>query len=77
MIRIEIDLAVTLYLSFSILILLIWIAFEWGKKISADLKENKALWQCPTCFYTYIDSRSKEISKCPRCKTLHKKGKKE
>jgi uncharacterized paraquat-inducible protein A len=77
MIPIEIDLAVTLYLGLSILILLIWIIFEWKKRVVTDKKKEDSLWQCPTCFYTYIDSRSENISECPRCKTLHKREEKE
>jgi len=77
MIKIEINLAVAIYLTFSILILIIWIVFECKK--SGYIKSNigSSLWQCPTCFYTYIDSCSENISKCPRCKTLHKKEEKE
>jgi uncharacterized C2H2 Zn-finger protein len=73
MIPIELDLAVALYLAFSILILVTWIVFEWRKSALVNSKTNNSLWQCPTCFYTYIDSCSENISKCPKCKTLHKK----
>jgi uncharacterized C2H2 Zn-finger protein len=73
MIEIRIDLAVALYLGLSIVILVIWIFFE-KRKTAAD-KEGKTenIWKCPVCFYVYVDSRSDRISKCPKCKTLHKK----
>ncbi|MCM8818192.1 MAG: hypothetical protein NC915_01755 [Candidatus Omnitrophica bacterium] len=74
MIKISIDLGTCFYLSISILILILWIFWE-RKKTTNKITENN-LWQCPICFFEYIDSRSKEISKCPRCKTLFKKSEK-
>lgn len=71
MIKIELNLAVSIYLSISLIILLFWVIFEGRKKLSRYSSE-KSLRQCPVCFYAYIDSRAEEISQCPRCKTLHK-----
>jgi len=73
MIRIDLNVAVALYLGFSIVVMFMWIFFEWKKRAITRLKTNNTLWECPTCFYTYIDSCSENISKCPKCKTLHKK----
>lgn len=73
MIKIEIGLAVALYLTMSILILAAWIVSECRKNVFTRSDTNNSLWQCPTCFDVYIDSCSETISKCPKCKTLHKK----
>lgn len=75
MIKVTVDLAVTIYLVLSVIIFLLWIFFEKkGKKFFSE--NTNSLWICPLCFYEYIDSRNKSISQCPRCKTLHKKGEK-
>ena len=74
MIKIPIDLGGCFYLSLSVLILLLWIFLE-GKKKYKKVEEDN-LWKCPLCFLEYIDSKNKEISRCPRCKTLFKKGEK-
>jgi len=76
MIKIELNLAVALYLGISILILLIWVAFEYRKSNRAKEKRYNTLWQCPICFHIYIDSRSETISRCPKCSTLHKREEK-
>lgn len=76
MIKIEIDFMVTLYLIISILILVIWIIFERKNKSFYKADTDNFLWECPTCFYTYIDSCSEGISKCPKCQTLHRKREK-
>lgn len=74
MIKISIDLGACIYLTISVIILFLWIFFENKKKFKG--KEENNLWKCPICFYEYIDSRNREISRCPRCKTLHKKNEK-
>ncbi|MCD6408300.1 hypothetical protein J7L87_04535 [bacterium] len=76
MIKIEIDVAVSIYLSLSIIILLFWIVFERKSRARIKRKKEDFLWTCPICFYTYIDSKSESISRCPRCKTLHRRGEK-
>jgi len=72
MIKIELNLAVSIYLSVSLIILVLWLVFEWRKKLSR-YSLGKSLRQCPVCFYAYIDSHAEEISQCPQCKTLHKR----
>jgi hypothetical protein len=74
MIKIPVDMACCIYLSISVIILFVWLFWE-NKKKFKNIDENN-LWQCPLCFYEYIDSINKDISRCPRCKTLHKKGEK-
>jgi len=77
MIKIDFTLAITLYLGFSIIILLVWIVSEWKKRGAAsEINKTDSLWRCPICFYDYIDSCSESISKCPKCRTLHKRQEK-
>ncbi|MCM8829556.1 MAG: zinc-ribbon domain-containing protein [Candidatus Omnitrophica bacterium] len=76
MIKIEINLAVVLYLSISILILFIWIFFDYRKDKRVKEDNYNTLWQCPICLHIYIDSRAENISRCPRCNTLHKREEK-
>ncbi|MCM8761902.1 MAG: hypothetical protein NC905_02770 [Candidatus Omnitrophica bacterium] len=76
MIKIEINLAVALYLGISIIILLIWIVFEYRKDKRVKEKNYNNLWQCPICFHIYIDSRAETISRCPKCNTLHRREEK-
>ncbi|MCX8081926.1 MAG: hypothetical protein N3D17_00765 [bacterium] len=76
MIKIEINLAVSIYLTVSIFILLLWILFEYRKDNKEKARRYDTLWQCPICFYTYIDSRSENISRCPKCSTLHSREEK-
>ncbi|MCM8766881.1 MAG: hypothetical protein NC917_00130 [Candidatus Omnitrophica bacterium] len=75
MIKIPIDLAATIYLIISVCILFMWFILEKKTKY-IRIKKEDTFWICPLCFYEYVDSRSKDISRCPRCKTLHKKGEK-
>ncbi len=77
MIKINVDTALTLYLVLPIIILIIWLFFEKRANKPFRIKSENYLWKCPVCFYVYVDSKSDTISRCPRCKTLHKKGEKE
>jgi hypothetical protein len=77
MIRIELDLAVAIYLSLSLVILLVWLVYESRGRSAGSLRSPKSLWQCPLCFYFYIDSLADDISRCPQCGSLHRKGEKE
>jgi len=74
MIKIPIDLGTCIYLSISVIILFLWLFWE-RRKITKK-ESNNNFWKCPLCFFEYIDSRNEEMSRCPRCKTLFKKGEK-
>lgn len=73
MIKIELTFAITVYLFLSLFILFLWIYKEAKKRTSLKLKKEDYLWECPLCFYVYIDSSGSDISKCPLCGSLHKK----
>ncbi|MDD3726577.1 MAG: hypothetical protein PHI44_05215 [Candidatus Ratteibacteria bacterium] len=76
MIKIGISSATALYLNISILLLLIWVVSEHRKSNKERERNYNTLWQCPLCFYIYIDSHSEHISRCPKCSTLHKREEK-
>ena len=74
MIRIELTFAALLYVSLSLVLLLIWFFFEEKRKFTRARSPEESLWHCPTCFDYYIDSHSESISQCPRCSALHKRS---
>jgi len=68
MIKVDISMALFLYLFFSVfIVLLAWIFISFGTKLKTFSSEEKYIWHCSICGHTYIDSRHDEISKCPRC----------
>lgn len=72
MIDLDISQAVFLYLFFSVIgILILWIFFEQKFKFVYFREEDKYIWQCDICAYTYVDSQSENMSKCPRCKSFN------
>ena len=72
MIRIELDVAVAIYVGLSLILLLLWMIVERRSSAGGQIGRSDMLWSCPTCLFVYIDSRSDLISECPRCKSLHK-----
>ena len=72
MIRLDISQAVFLYLLISVVgIFILWIFFEERLKFLYFREEEVYVWQCNICAYTYIDSRSADISRCPRCNSYN------
>ena len=68
MIKLDISTAIFLYLFFTaIVILIVWSFFNFGTRFSNYIADEKYIWHCPICAYTYIDSRHEDISRCPRC----------
>jgi len=68
MIKVDISVALFLYLFFSVVIvLLMWVFFSFGTKMKTFSSEEKYIWHCTICDNTYIDSRHDDISQCPRC----------
>lgn len=74
MIKLDLSVAVALYVSiFVIGILIIWVFSKdryFFKKYKSD---KKFVWQCPICLHVYIDSKNAVISECPRCFSLNKR----
>ncbi len=74
MIKIELSLAVALYLIFSVIgIFILWFFLEKNKNFKRTNPEEKFVWQCSICTFFYVDSRNDEISVCPRCGSYNKR----
>jgi len=73
MIKIGLDTAVTVYLSIGVILLIIWVLVETRRKTRPENSPVNTLWECPVCFFCYVDSLAEGISRCPRCGTLHKR----
>lgn len=77
MIKIELSLAVSLYLVLSVIgILIVWFFLEKKKKVRRANPEEKFVWQCSICTYFYVDSQNEEFSVCPRCGSYNKRKEK-
>ena len=74
MIRVDVSMAIFLYLMSSLIILFfLWIFFEKTTALPKFVREEADVWECAICAYTYVDSTHKEISQCPQCKSYNKR----
>ncbi|MBU1083482.1 MAG: hypothetical protein KKG84_00175 [Candidatus Omnitrophica bacterium] len=68
MIKVDIATALFLYLfSTAVLVLILWSFFDFGTRLKTFSSDERNIWHCTICAYTYIDSKSEEMSICPRC----------
>ena len=75
MIKMDISTALFIYLFFSsILVLIVWSFFDFGTKLKTFSSDEKFIWHCSICVFTYIDSRHEEVSKCPRCASYNQRS---
>lgn len=78
MIKLELSLAVSLYIIFSVIgILIMWIFFDRKGTFRRINPEEKFVWQCHICTFFYIDSQNDEVSVCPRCGSYNSRKEKE
>ena len=78
MIKMDISMALFLYLFFTaVFILIMWSFFDFGTKLKTFSSDEKYIWHCSICSFTYIDSRHEDISKCPRCGSYNQRIKDE
>lgn len=76
MIKIELSLAVSLYLLVSVIgLLAVWFVLERKKTFGRVRPEEKFVWQCSICTFFYIDSQNDDISICPRCGSYNSRKK--
>jgi hypothetical protein len=74
MIKLDISQAVFLYLLFSAMsVLVLWVFFGGAARAPSYGGDKFCVWQCGTCTYTYIDSISGDISRCPLCSSLNER----
>ena len=75
MISVNVDTAIFLYLMFSLCsIFALWVFFERSKSFDRYSIEDKVIWSCEICTYTYVDPTHDTISRCPRCQSLNEKS---
>ena len=73
MISVDFSIAVALYILLTIIILLtLWLADKKHKEKNLSL-DDKFIWFCSICSYTYINTKEDIISTCPRCGSYNKK----
>jgi uncharacterized paraquat-inducible protein A len=78
MIKLDISIALFIYLFFTaVLLLIMWFFVDFGTKMKTFSSDEKHIWHCDICSCTYIDSRHDEISRCPRCGSYNQRNKKE
>ena len=74
MIKMDISVALFVYLFFSAgIVLIVWSFFNFGTKLKTFSSDEKYIWHCNICDYTYIDSVHSEISKCTRCRSYNQR----
>jgi len=73
MIEINFPLAVALYLViFLVAVFFLWLLGRKQKNKELFL-DQKFIWFCSVCTYTYINTKEDNISVCPRCGSYNKK----
>lgn len=76
MIKLDISMAIFIYLLLTtVSLLFIWSFLKFGTKLKTFSSEEKNVWHCPICAFTYIDSTHDDISKCSRCGSYNQKVK--
>ena len=75
MIKLDISIAIFLYLLFSVVIVFIlWIFLDRKSKTENFKVDRKNIYQCEICKYVFIDQKNEDFTRCPRCKNINKKG---
>jgi len=73
MINIDFSLAISLYiLIFLNVTLVIWLVNKKQKDKDLTL-DDRFIWFCSVCTYTYINTKEDVISVCPRCSSYNKR----
>ena len=73
MINLDFRVAVAVYaIIFLSVIFILWFTGK-PQKDKELLLEDKFLWFCSVCTYTFISTKDEAISTCPRCGSYNKK----
>jgi len=73
MISIDFSLAISLYIiMFLALLSAAWLVHKKQKDKDLTL-QDKFIWFCSVCTYTYVNTKEDTISVCPRCGSYNKK----
>jgi len=70
MIRVDLVVAISVFLFF-ILLLVIgqWLSYNNRKENRSFISESRYLFQCPFCTFLFFDYTETNIKKCPSCKS--------
>jgi len=75
MIKLDISTALFFYLFFTVIcVFVLWLWLDRASRFNLFKVERKNVWQCPVCSYVYIDIKEGDLSRCPRCTSINKKG---
>ncbi|MDD5347748.1 MAG: hypothetical protein PHT59_03950 [Candidatus Omnitrophica bacterium] len=73
MINLEFSTAISLYLAAVLAaVFALWVLAR-REKYKEPFLEEKYLWFCSVCTYTYVSTTEESISVCPRCASFNKK----
>jgi len=76
MIKVDISMAVAIYIILWIVSLLFfWVFFLRGPRLKSYTQDKRFIWQCSICLNNYVDSKNDLISKCPECGSFNKREK--
>ncbi|HPS20353.1 MAG TPA: hypothetical protein PKY78_05135 [Candidatus Omnitrophota bacterium] len=68
MIKIDISLALFVYLLITVILVIgAWLMAGVRARLKTYVSEERFIWHCSICDNTYIDSKNEEISQCPKC----------
>jgi len=74
MISLDFSLAVSLYILFFLIVALAtWAHFNKKEKERSLTLDQKFIWFCNICTYTYVNSKEETLSVCPRCGSYNKR----
>ena len=60
----------------SSILLFLWIRAEAGRNVNIRELKAENFCRCPICACVYIDTEKNELSTCPRCQSINKRGEK-
>lgn len=61
-------------LIFGCVFLFLWIRTEGKKSVRIPEFKKEDIWRCPICTYVYVETEHEELSTCPRCGSINRKG---
>ena len=65
--------AMMLYLGLTLSVLLsIWVIQHYRSRRKKIILADQELFVCEYCHFTYLDGRSKKVTKCPQCQAYNK-----
>ena len=75
MIRLDISTLIFIYISCSVITILIcWVISGYRQHKNIEHRDPaQNIWRCSVCFHEYVDSKSDTITVCPLCGSYNKR----